>query len=131
MTDSRLLVVVVDDDNSVREALPELLRELGFTVRAFSSAESFLATSDLGNAACVLLDIAMPGGTGLDVLDEMHRRGLTVPVVLMTARTSEAYRRRLLESRAAACLFKPFGEAELLEAIRSALRRDAPPGGDK
>jgi FixJ family two-component response regulator len=124
VTGLRLLVVVVDDDRSVREALPELLHELGFAVRAFSSAESFLEASDIDRAACVLVDLAMPGATGLDLMDEMQRRGLQVPVVLMTAHTSDAYRRRLLESRAVACLFKPFGEAELLGAIRLALRRD-------
>jgi FixJ family two-component response regulator len=115
------LVSVVDDDDSVRESLPDLLRECGYRAQAFRSAEEFLA-SDLGATACLLLDIAMPGMTGPELRRELIRRGATIPVVFMTATVDEGMRLSLLQSGAVECLFKPFNEAPLLEALHAALR---------
>ena len=122
MTASPPLVSVVDDDESVRESLPDLLRELGFAARAFSSAEDFLASDVLRETQCLILDVAMPGLTGPDLQRELTRRGHEIPIVFITAHRDEALRPRLIERGAAECLFKPFSETALREALDAALR---------
>ncbi len=117
----RLLVSVVDDDESVRESLPELLRQLGFDARAFSSAESFLTSGLAGETKCLILDVAMPGMSGLDLQQELTRRGQAIPIVFITGQRDEAVRPRVLARGAVACLFKPFSETALVEAIGAAL----------
>ena len=91
-----LLISVVDDDQSVRESLPELLKELGFEVRAFSSAEEFLASDAALLSSCLVLDVAMPVMTGPELFRELRRRNLKIPVVFITARKDEAVRSRLV-----------------------------------
>ena len=115
------LVSVIDDDESVRESLPDLLKELGFEVQAFSSAEEFLASDCVRQTSCLILDIAMPGMTGPDLQQELTRRGREIPIVFITAHKDETVRPRLLEQGAAECLFKPFSDTALLEALNSAL----------
>ena len=117
----RPLVAVIDDDESVRESLPDLLGEFGFAVEVFSSAEGFLASGRLEQITCLLLDLAMPGMTGPDLQQELARRGQEVPIVFITAHPSEAIRLRLLERGAVACLFKPFSDTELIDAMKAAL----------
>ena len=119
---NRTLVSVVDDDESVRESLPDLIRQFGFAVEAFSSAEAFLASEVLGETSCVILDIAMPGMSGPALQVELARRQLAIPIVFVTGQRDEAIRARLLEAGAVACLFKPFTETALLEALTVALR---------
>jgi FixJ family two-component response regulator len=116
------LVSVVDDDESVRESLPDLLRELGFAAQAFSSAEEFLASGYVDQTRCLVLDIAMPGMSGPDLQRELKRRHQKIPLVFITAQTDEAIHSRVLEQGAVACLLKPFGEIALLDAINTALR---------
>lgn len=116
------LVSVVDDDESVRESLPDLLRELGFAVQAFSSAEEFLASGRVEQTQCLILDIAMPGMTGPDLQRELALRRYEIPVVFITAERDEIVRSRLLEQGAAECLFKPFSETALLAALNTALQ---------
>ncbi|MBV8860185.1 MAG: response regulator [Acidobacteria bacterium] len=116
------LVSVVDDDESVRESLPDLLREFGFEVRAFSSAEEFLTSDCVGQTSCLFLDVAMPGMSGPDLQQELTRRRQGIPIVFLTANRDEGVRARLLERGASECLFKPFSEAALLEALNAALR---------
>jgi len=116
------LVSVVDDDESVRESLPDLLREFGFSAQAFSSAEQFLASDCIGETRCLILDVAMPGMTGPDLQRELRRRGQRIPIVYITAHRDERVRPRLLEQGAVECLFKPFSDAALQEALNSALR---------
>jgi FixJ family two-component response regulator len=123
----RPLVSVVDDDTSVRESLPDLLKELGFDVGAFSSADEFLASDLLDRTDCLILDVAMPGMSGPDLQSELIRRGHRIPVVFITARPDEAVRARVLENGAVAYLSKPFGDTALLDAINTALR---PSSGD-
>ena len=118
----RALVSVVDDDESVRESLPDLLRECGFAVEAFASAEEFLVSECIGQTQCLLLDIAMPGMSGLELQRELTRRRHAIPIVFITAHGDETDRPRLLAQGAVACLFKPFSEAALLEAVHAALR---------
>lgn len=116
-----LLVSVVDDDESVRESLPDLLREFGFAVQAFSSAEEFLASGDVDSTRCLILDIAMPGMSGPDLQRELARRGQAIPIIFITAHGDVADRPRLIRQGAAECLFKPFSEAALLKALNAAL----------
>lgn len=115
------LVSVVDDDVSIRESLPDLLRELGFAVRAFSSAEEFLASDCIGQTRCLLLDIGMPGMSGPDLQRELKRRRQEIPIVFITADRDEIVRQSLLEQGAVECLFKPFSETALHDAIKAAL----------
>lgn len=118
---SRVVVSVVDDDESVRESLPDLLRQLGFAARAFSSAEAFLESDAVGETACLVLDVRMPGMSGPDLQRELQRRRRSIPIVFITARGDEALRRRLLDLGAVECLLKPFTEQDLLGALNSAL----------
>ena len=118
----RPLVAIVDDDESVRESLPDLLRQLGFAAQAFSSAEAFLASEVVGETSCLLLDVAMPGMSGPDLQQELTHRGQTMPIVFITASGDRSIRPRLLARGAVECLFKPFGEAALLDALNAALR---------
>jgi FixJ family two-component response regulator len=120
----RSLVAVVDDDESVREALPDLLKELGFAVRAFPSAEDFLASECVHRTRCLILDITMPGMSGPDLQQELMRRGQAIPIVFITARHDEAMRRRVIEQGAVDCLFKPFSEKTLLAALNTAIGVD-------
>lgn len=117
----RPLVAVVDDDESVRESLPDLLREFGFAAQAFSSAEEFLASDSVGDINCVLLDIAMPGMTGLDLQRELKIRGYEIPIIFITAQKDEAVRARAFEQGAVEFLLKPFSDTILLEALSKAL----------
>lgn len=118
----RPLVSVVDDDESVRESLPDLLRALGFSAQAFSSAEEFLASGIASKTRCLVLDIAMPGMNGPSLQRELAIRHQEIPIVFITAHESESLRLRLLEEGAVECLFKPFSEAALLDAVQAALR---------
>jgi FixJ family two-component response regulator len=126
MTDKRSLVVsVVDDDESVRESLPDLLRQFGFAAEAFSSAEAFLASEIVSETSCLLLDIAMPGMSGPDLQEELQRRRERIPIVFITGHGDSTLRPRLLARGAVECLLKPFSEDALLDAVRAALRRPA------
>ena len=119
---TRSLVSVVDDDESVRESLPDLLKEFGFAARAFSSAEEFLASDCVGQTRCLILDIAMPGMTGPGLQRELKLRRQEIPIVFITAQRDEAVRSRMLERGAVECLFKPFSDTALLQALNLALR---------
>ena len=116
------LISVVDDDESVRESLPDLLREFGFAAQTFSSAEEFLASDFIGQTRCLVLDIAMPGMTGPDLQHELARRRQEIPIIFITAHADETVRPRMLELGAVECLFKPFSETALLEALNAAFR---------
>ena len=118
----RPLVSVVDDSESVRESLPDLLRELGYSVRAFSSAEEFLASDCVGETRCLILDIVMPGMTGPDLQQELMVRGREIPIIFVTAQSDETVRTRLIEQGAVDCLFKPFSDTALCEALNAAFR---------
>jgi FixJ family two-component response regulator len=116
------LVSVVDDDESVRESLPDLLRELGYSARAFSSAAEFLASDCVAETRCLILDIAMPGMTGPDLQQELTVRGQEIPIVFITAQADETVRPRSLEQGAVECLFKPFSDVALFEALNAVFR---------
>ena len=120
----RLLISVVDDDQSIRESLPELLNELGFAARTFSSAEEFLLSDAASRSSCVLLDVGMPVMTGPELFRELRRRNVKIPVVFITARRDEAARSQLLNDGAVECLFKPFDETAMLQALNKAIGRE-------
>jgi len=117
----RPLLSVVDDDESVRESLPDLLGEFGFKARVFSSAEEFLSSDCLDETSCLILDIAMPGMSGPELQRELKRRGQAIPIIFITASINMTVRSRLVEQGAVKCLFKPFSDTALLEAVNSAL----------
>jgi len=117
----RPLLSVVDNDESVRESLPDLLREFGFAARAFSSAEEFLSSGYLDRTSCLILDIAMPGMSGPELYDEVLRRRHWIPVVFVTGQRDKTIRARLLKQGAAGFLLKPFSDGALLSAINQAL----------
>jgi FixJ family two-component response regulator len=119
---TRSLVSVVDDDESVRESLPDMLRQFGFAAAAFSSAEDFLASDVIGRTNCLILDVKMPGMSGPDLQRELTTRGQEIPIVFITASGDKVIRARLLADGAVECLFKPFSETALLGALQAALR---------
>lgn len=114
-------MAVVDDDQAVREALPDLLQEFGFAARAFASAEELLASDGLGEARCLILDFAMPGMTGLELQRELRVRGHRIPIIFITAQPDEAIRARAVGEGAADVLLKPFSDTALLAALNTAL----------
>lgn len=119
--DMPLLVSVVDDDESVRESLPDLLREFGFAVQAFSSAQAFLSSEDIDRTRCLILDVAMPGMSGPGLEKELSLRCYNIPIIFITAHGDAADRPRLMSQGAVDCLMKPFSEAQLLKALSAAL----------
>lgn len=117
----RPLVSVVDDDESVRESLPDLLREFGFDASAFSSAEDFLSSDRLGQTKCLILDIAMPGMSGLDLQRELKRRRESIPIIFITAQRDDNSRAQAFKQGAVQFLYKPFSDTALLDALNAAL----------
>lgn len=119
----RALVAVVDDDESVRESLPDLLREVGYAVEAFSSGEEFLRSECVDQVSCLILDVAMPGMSGPELQRELRVRRKEIPIVFITAHAGGSVRPRLLEQGAVECLFKPFSDTALLDTLNSAFHR--------
>jgi len=115
------LVAVVDDDESVRESLPDLLRELGYAATAFESAEDFLAFDRVADARCLILDIAMPGMSGPDLHRKLVIQGHAVPVIFITGLAERSRPPGLLQDGAVSCLSKPFSEGDLRIALAAAL----------
>jgi FixJ family two-component response regulator len=116
------LLSVVDDDESMRESLPDLIKEFGFAARAFSSAEEFLSSDSLDETSCLILDIAMPGMSGPELHQELKRRGEEIPTIFITGQKEETIRARVLKQGAAGFLLKPFSDEALLAAIKTALQ---------
>lgn len=121
MTAGATLLSVVDDDPSVRESLPELLRACGYMVEAFSSAQQFLESGRIDRTRCLILDIAIPGMSGPELQRELKHRGHQTPIIFITAQSDDTLRPRLLAQGAVECLFKPFSESDLLGALVAAL----------
>jgi FixJ family two-component response regulator len=118
----RPLLSVVDDDESVRESLPDLLWEFGFAARAFSSGKEFLSSAYVDETRCLILDISMPGMSGPELQLELKHRGKQIPIIFITARRDEAIRAQVLKQGAAGFLLKPFSDRDLLAAIQTALQ---------
>jgi len=121
MGDDRRVVCIVDDDASLRRSLRNLLMSVGFRVETFQSAELFLESAHRENPGCVVLDLRMPGMSGLDLLRQLAATGSRIPVIILTAHGDDETRRRSLQAGAVAFLEKPFQSAALLAAVRTAL----------
>jgi len=121
MMNKRSLVSVVDDNESVRESLPDLLLHSGFDVQAFSSAEAFLESQAVSETSCLILDVGLPGMSGPDLQLELKRRGQDIPIIFITAQGDQSLRPVLIGRGAVACLFKPFSDTAFLEALNVAL----------
>lgn len=117
----RKLVSVVDDDEFVREALPDLLRSFGLEAEPFASAAEFLASESLDRTGCLVLDVTMPGMTGPELQLELARRGHDIRIVFITADSDEELGPKVLSRGAAAYLKKPFSETAMIEAVNDAL----------
>jgi len=116
-----VLVSVIDDDESVRESIPALLRAFGFDARAFDSAEAFLGSDVADATQCVVLDVAMPGMSGPELFERLKQRPQTIPVIFVTAQSNGELCQRLLALGAVACLYKPFDPMALIDALKHAL----------
>jgi FixJ family two-component response regulator len=121
------LVSIVDDDESLRRSVKNLLTSVGFQVETFASAEAFLQSAHRADTRCVVLDLRMPGMSGLDLLTHLAATGSPIPVVILTAHSDDEARRRMLQAGAVAFLGKPFHGEALLGAVRRALAEN--PGG--
>jgi FixJ family two-component response regulator len=120
MDEAAILVAVVDDDISVRESLPDLLREFGFTSEVFATPGHFLQSAFVDKAQCLILDIAMPGMSGPELRRELIRRGHDIPTIFITAHADFTSLPEIHEGLID-CLLKPFSDTALLEALRKAL----------
>jgi len=118
---NRRLVAVVDDDESIRESLPDLLRHFGFDTQTFPSAEAFLGCEGVGDSSCLILDIGLPGLNGPDLHQELLRQGHRIPTIFITAQGDRSLEPRLIARGAIACLFKPFGDTDLFNALTAAM----------
>jgi len=121
LVSKRPLVSVVDDSESVRESVPDLLQQFGFAAKAFDSAEAFLASQAVWATDCLVLDVGLPRMSGPELQQELKRRGSRIPIVFITAQGDASLRPRLMAAGAVACLLKPFSDDALFEAVKSAL----------
>ena len=121
------LISVVEDDEIVRLSTRRLLRSFGYAAEAFSSAADFLASPNLGETACLVSDINMPGMTGIELFQRLKETGRTIPTVLITAYPDDAVRDRVLKEGACCYLLKPFDDKELLRCVRLAIGEIPPP----
>lgn len=117
----RVLISVIDDDESLRESLPDLLSVFGFAAVPFESAEAFLAFGPTPAPQCLILDVSMPAMSGPELQQELRRRGLNIPIIFITAQVDPDLRSTLMAQGAVECLFKPFSEHELRSALDQAL----------
>ena len=125
------LLAIIDDDESVRESLPDLVKQSGYMAETFASAQEFLASDAPARVGCLILDFSMPGMSGRALLREMSARGSVIPAIFITARRNDELREQLLREGAVACLYKPFSATALLQALKSVFPgADARPKGD-
>jgi len=116
------LISIVDDDESVRRTTALLIESFGFRAAAFESAETFLNSGHLHDTSCLIVDVQMPGMDGLQLQSHLAAAGCGIPIIFITAYESKDSRQRAMQAGAAAFLGKPFGDEQLLQIIRSALR---------
>ena len=114
-------MLIVDDDAAFRSSLENLIRSIGWRVQGFSSAEEFLRSNQVHETGCLILDVRMPGMSGLELQRQLVMANLRVPIIFITAHENDVWRTQALEAGAVAFLYKPFYEEELLDAIDAAL----------
>jgi FixJ family two-component response regulator len=117
----KAVIAIVDDDESVREALTSLIRSLGYAAVAFECAEDLLKSRRRRSVSCVVADVQMPGMTGFELHNRLVASGKPIPTILITAFPDERARERALQSGVICYLTKPFSEDDLLACIRSTL----------
>lgn len=124
MNDAAETVYVIDDDPSVREALDSLLRSVGLRVQLFATVQEFIASWQRAGPACLVLDIRLPGRSGLDFQDDLARTQVQLPVIFITGHGDVQMSVRAMKAGAVEFLTKPFRDQDLLDAIQTALARD-------
>jgi len=124
------LISVVDDDESVREAVEGLIESLGFRVNAFPSAKDFLASAAVADTSCMIADVHMPQMSGLELLQRLAEQGHRIPTILITAYPNESIRTRALAQGVVGYLIKPFDDDALIKCVRAALQ-DGPPAAKR
>jgi FixJ family two-component response regulator len=124
MSEERPTIFVVDDDASMREALKNLLRSVGLEVQTFSSAQEFLSSERSKAAGCLVLDVRLPGLSGLDLQRELAQANVQIPIVFITAHGDIQMSVRAMKAGAVEFLTKPFRDQDLLDAVRQAIDRD-------
>lgn len=125
MVEQSQTVFIVDDDDDVRDALKEVVESVGLNAQLFSSAQSFLEAYEPGRSGCLVLDIRMPGMSGLELQTELNKRGSTLPIIYVTGHADVPIAVKALKNGAVDFLQKPFHDQQLLDHINAALRRDA------
>jgi FixJ family two-component response regulator len=118
---SASLISIIDDDEEIREATKALLRSLGYRAATFASAEEFLQSDSLGNTACLIADVQMPGLSGVDLQHWLMTRGVKIPTIFITAFPEDKTRARAMKAGAVGFLCKPFSEDSLLKCLDSAV----------
>jgi FixJ family two-component response regulator len=118
---SASLISIVDDDEEIREATKALLRSLGYRAATFASAEEFLQSDSLGDTACLIADVQMPGLSGVDLQCWLTAQGVKIPTIIITAFPEEGTRARAMTAGAVGYLGKPFSEEHLLKCLDSAV----------
>jgi FixJ family two-component response regulator len=119
------LIAIVDDEEAICDALTSLLRSVGWRAEAFTSAEAFLQSGQVHTTACLLLDVRLPGGSGLELQQQLRSSQARIPIIFITAHGNEALRAQALQAGAVAFFAKPFNDTALLEAIHTALAPDS------
>ena len=120
----KALVAIVDDDQSAREGIGDLVSSLGFDADTFERAEHFLQSNNLNRTSCLITDVRMPGMTGLELHDRLVAAGKRIPTIVITAFPKESDRRRAVQAGILCYLAKPFDERQLVDCITSALDPD-------
>jgi FixJ family two-component response regulator len=127
MSGNPSIVMIVDDDNSIRKSVRRLMKSYGIAVETFVSAEEFLGSDRLDKTSCLILDVHMPGISGLELQKRLIASGNAIPVIFITAFADDGARAKAMKAGAVGYLAKPFDDEELLNCIRAALDHE---GGD-
>jgi FixJ family two-component response regulator len=126
MTGNASIVMIVDDDNSIRKSVRRLMKAFGVAVETFASAEEFLGSDRLDKTSCLILDVHMPGMNGLELQKRLVASGSAIPIIFITAFSNDDARAQAMKAGAVGYLAKPFDDEELLNCIHAALQHAEP-----
>ena len=119
---SQALIAIVDDDESMRDAIQSLVRSLGYNVATFASANEYLKSEQVRDTSCIISDVQMPGLSGVDLQDHLIARGLCIPIIFMTGFPDDRVRARAMKAGAVGFFSKPFSEDHFIGCIDKALK---------